>query len=274
MVVEGTVVVANHAVGLAGVAAIGLAISYSSFTDRVDGIVSQTIYPAVCAVVARRSLLAEVFVKTNRVALMWAMPFGAGLALFGGDLVHFILGDRWRPAVPLLAVFGLTCGIGQVAFNWTVFLRAINETKPILISSIINVFVFLAVSVPAMIVFGIAGYAAGFAAANLVQVALRGYYMRRLFAGFNVLRQMWRAVAPTIPPSALILIERTLVPGQRTPARAIAELVTYALTTIGMTMLLERPLVSEMFGYLRGKTPTMRERIGAGAGPNTSGVPV
>jgi O-antigen/teichoic acid export membrane protein len=263
LVVQGALIVANHVGGLAGVGAIGLATTYAVFADRVDAIVSQTIYPAVCAVAHRRSTLAEVFVKTNRVALMWAMPFGAGLALFGGDLVHFVLGDRWSSAVPLLAAFGLTCGIGQVAFNWTVFLRAVNETRPILTSAFVNVAVFLIVSVPAMIAFGITGYAVGFAAANLVQIVLRGYYMRRLFSGFNVLRQLGRAIAPTIPPSVLILLERALVDGHRTPARAVTELVVYALVTIAMTMLLERRLVSEMVGYLSGRRTGVPAPVGA-----------
>ena len=263
LVVQGALIVANHVGGLAGVGAIGLATTYAVFADRVDAIVSQTIYPAVCAVADRRPTLAEVFVKTNRVALMWAMPFGAALALFGGDLVHFVLGDRWRAAVPLLIAFGLTCGIGQVAFNWTVFLRAVNQTRPILISAIVNVVVFLVVSVPAMIEFGIAGYAAGFAAANLVQIAMRGYYMRRLFTGFNVLWQLARAIAPTIPPAALILLERAVAGGHRTPARAVAELVIYAIGTVVMTMLLERRLVSEMVGYLSGRRTGVPAPVGA-----------
>ena len=50
LVVQGALIVANHVGGLAGVGAIGLATTYAVFADRVDAIVSQTIYPAVCAV--------------------------------------------------------------------------------------------------------------------------------------------------------------------------------------------------------------------------------
>ena len=39
-------------------------------------------YPAICAVQDRLELLRESFVKSNRLALMWAMPFGVGIALF------------------------------------------------------------------------------------------------------------------------------------------------------------------------------------------------
>src|SRR4051812_40686507 len=64
--VQSSLLVANKAVGLAGVGAIGLATSIAAFTDRVDGIVSQTLYPAVCAVNDRIDRLKEVFIKSNR----------------------------------------------------------------------------------------------------------------------------------------------------------------------------------------------------------------
>jgi O-antigen/teichoic acid export membrane protein len=167
--------------------------------------------------------------------------------------VHFVLGDRWRPAIGLLAAFGLTCAVGQVAFNWTAFLRAINMTRPIFVSSAINIVVFLAVSVPAMLAWGVTGYAVGFATANAVQIAIRGYYMRRLFGGFSALRQLVRGVLPTAPPAALILLLHVLVPGDRTLSRALAEVATYSLGVVFFTWLFERSLVAELFGYLRRK---------------------
>ena len=40
----------------------------------------------------RTDLLFETFVKSNRLALMWGMPFGVGLALFAADLIDFVIG--------------------------------------------------------------------------------------------------------------------------------------------------------------------------------------
>ena len=53
----------------------------------------------------RLDLLFETFVKSNRIALMWGLPFGVGVALFASDLVHFGIGDRWRPGVGLIQAF-------------------------------------------------------------------------------------------------------------------------------------------------------------------------
>jgi O-antigen/teichoic acid export membrane protein len=250
---HGSLLVANHVVGLGGIGAIGLATTIALFAERVDAIVSETLYPALCAVAERRALLAEAFVKSNRLALMWAVPFGVALALFADDLVGFVLGERWEPAVGLLAAFGLTVAAGHVAFNWQVFLRAVNWTRPIFVGAVLDVVVFLGVGIPAMFAFGLGGYAAGFAASTLAQVLARGYYIRRLFAGFRVFPQLVRGFAPAVPPAALILLLRATVDVERSFSLAIAELAAYLSGVVLLTWLLERSLISESIGYLRGR---------------------
>jgi O-antigen/teichoic acid export membrane protein len=251
LIVQGTLLVANAEVGLAGIGAIGLAVAIATFAERVDAIVSQTIYPAVCAVTDRTELMFETFVKSNRVALMWAIPFGAGLALFADDLVRFVLGDQWEPAAGLIAAIGLAIAVGQVAFNWHVFMRAVDDTRPLFYATLLDLLVFAAVSVPLILEFGLTGYAASFAVATVVQIAARGWFLRRLFAGFNVGRQLVRAVLPALPAPAVVLLVRQLESGDRTLALALGEVLLYALVAVASTLLLERRLIRELVGYLR-----------------------
>ena len=251
IVVQGSLLTANRSVGLAGIGAIGLATNIATFADRVDGIVSSTIYPAVCRVADRVDAMAEAFVKSNRIALMWAMPFAVAVALFAGDFVDFVIGEHWRPAVGLMAAIALTCGVAQVAFNWGVFMRATGNTKPLFTAALLDLGVFFVVSIPGMILFGLTGYAAAFATTTLVQLAFRGWYMRRMFPGFNVLRQLVRGFLPVVPPTAVILLVRLAAPGDRSLGRALAELALYAAVTIGSTYVFERRLIAELAGYLR-----------------------
>jgi O-antigen/teichoic acid export membrane protein len=253
LVIQGAMLVTNHAVGLAGVGAIGLATTVAAFSDRVDTIVSSTIYPAVCAVADRRERLAEVFIKSNRLALMWAMPFAVALALFADDLVRYVLGREWEPVVPLLIAAGLTAGVGQVAFNWSVFARALDRTRPLLVAALLNVAIFVVVCAPAIIAFGLPGYAAGLAAATLAQVALRTVYMRAMVGGFSPWRQLGRAIGPVLAPAALVLGERALGLADPAPLRTVAELVVYTVGVVACTAWLERGLLNEMLGYLRGR---------------------
>jgi O-antigen/teichoic acid export membrane protein len=233
------------------VGAIGLATTVAAFSDRVDGIVSATIYPAVCAVTDSRERLTEVFVKTNRLALMWAMPFAVALALFADDLVRYVLGAKWDSVVPLLIAAGLTAGVGQVAFNWSVFARALDRTRPMLVAALVNVAMFVAVCAPAIIIWGLPGYAAGLAATTLAQVAVRTVYMRAMVGRFSPWRQLGRAIGPVLPPAALILGERALGIADPSALRAVAELVVYAAGVVACTAWFERGLVTELLGYLR-----------------------
>lgn len=252
VLVQGSLLVANETVGLAGVGAIGIVIGIVSFADRVDSVVSQTIYPAVCAVADKRAVLAEVFVKSNQLALLWAVPFSVGLALFADDLITFALGEKWRLAETLLVIIALTCGVRQVAFNWVVFLRALNQTKPIFIGAAVNVVVFLAIAVPGMHLWGLTGYGLAFAGSTSVQLLVRSHYMRRLFEGFRVLPHTLRAIAPTVPAAAAILVVRAGIGTEgRSPWQAATELVAYAAVAVACTLAFERQLVRELTGYLR-----------------------
>jgi len=252
---QGMMLVANTTVGLAGIGAIGLASNLTRTSDGIDTIISQTIYPAICAVAHRTEALAEAFVKSNRLALMWAMPAMVGIALFSGDIIHFVLGDRWRSAIGLIVVVALVAGFSQVGYNWAVFLRAVNNTRPIFIGALAQVVVFVLVTAPAMLTLGMTGYSIGLIAAALSQIFLRGYYMRRLFGGFSAFRPMARAVLPTLPPTALVLLMRAVSGGERSPARVVLELALYSVVAVGSTVLLERPLLRECVGYFRGIRP-------------------
>jgi O-antigen/teichoic acid export membrane protein len=261
VVVQGSLLAANKSVGLVGIGAIGIATGIAAFADRVDRIVGQTLYPAVCAVRDRRALMYEAFVKSNRIALMWGLSFGVGLALFAADLVTHVYGDNWGHATALIAAIGLVCGIGQTGFNWTLFLRAMDDTRPIFAGALIDLAVFFAVALPAILVLGLDGWIIGVAAAMLAQLVVRGVVMRRLFPGYNLLVQFARAAAPLVPAVAAVLLLRLLLPGDRTLLHAGTELCVYAYLVISCTVLLERSLVDELIGYLKRRT---RPRVPAG----------
>jgi len=251
VVLQAGILTGEAVVGLAGVGAIGLASTIARFTERVDQIVTQTIYPAVCAVRDRADLLFEAFTKSNRLALMWGMPFGVGLAVFAPDLVEFVLGEKWRVATGLIQVFGILAGINQIAFNWTAFLRAVGQTRPFAVSGILGMVTFLAVGVPMTIAYGLTGYAVGVIAVTVVDMVVRTYFLARLFSGFEMLRHSARAMAPSLPAVAAVLGVRLLEGSDRSGGLVIAELVLYTVVTLIATWAAERALLREVGGYLR-----------------------
>src|SRR6202021_2882629 len=101
--------------------------------------------------------------------------------------------------------------------------------------------------IPLLLVDGLAGFAIGLAAQAVVAVALRAWYMTKLFEGFVFIRHACRAILPTVPAAAAVLLIRQLETGPRTFAIAIAELVVYSLVTLLATCLFERDLIREAF---------------------------
>jgi hypothetical protein len=63
-----------------------------------------------------------------------------------------------------------------------------------------------------------------------------------------------RAILPTVPAAAAVLLIRVLESGQRTAAMAAAELAVYALVTMLATWALERPLLREVAGYVLSRS--------------------
>jgi O-antigen/teichoic acid export membrane protein len=242
----------TRVLGLAGVGYVTLASQISNYTNKVDQILASTMYPAVCAVRDRRDLLFESFVKSNRLALLWGIPFGVGVALFARDLVHFGIGEHWAPAVGIISVFGLIAAVNHLAYNWDDYFRALGDTKPIAIWGWTNLATTLAVTFPLLLAFGLDGFAAGMAANTLVSLLVRVHYLMRLFPGFEMLRHAARAIAPTVPATAVVLTMRLLpMPDHRTLAMAVVELATFIVVTGLATVAFERSLVREVIGYLR-----------------------
>ncbi len=253
VVAQGSIFFAESAVGLVGAGVVTLAAQITMLSQRVDDVVSSTLYPVICAVADRRVLLYETFEKSNRIALMWALPFGLGLALFAPDLVAFVLGERWEPAVVVLQGTGVAAALAQLGFNWTSYVRALGDTRPIAVNSIVQAVVFLA-TVPLMFRFGLEGYTAGVLCLTVASLAVRGVYLARLFEGFALARHCARALLPSVPGAAVILGLRALEGGERTGGLALGELALFVAVTVAATWAFERTLLREAVGYLRKRS--------------------
>jgi O-antigen/teichoic acid export membrane protein len=250
VIAQGAMLTTEDALGLAGAGALTLAATIVQFTDRVDGLITGSLYPAICAVADKRELLHESFVKSNRLALMWAVPFGVGLSLFASDLVHFGLGDRWHQALLLLQAYGIVAAVGHLGFNWDAYFRALGKTRPMAVSASAAAIAFLA-CIPLIYSEGTTGLAIAVAVQMLASLAVRGWYLSRLFRGFALARHAARAFWPTVPAVGAVVLARVLEPGHRTLAVVIGELALYIVVTIVCTWRFERSLVTEAAGYLR-----------------------
>jgi O-antigen/teichoic acid export membrane protein len=261
IIAQTSILVGEHELGLAGAGAITLASTIAIYADRVDGVVTATLYPAICAVRDRTELLFETFVKSNRMALMWGVPFGVGVALFADDLVSYAIGERWRAAVGLIEAFGLMAAANHLGFNWSAFYRARGETRPLAVVTSLTMVVFVAVAIPLLAAHGLDGLAIGMGITTAAALGLRTVYLVRLFPGFQMTRHAVRAIAPTVPAAVAVLAVRWIPGVHRSAGLAVAELALYLAVTVAATLALERPLLREIAGYLRGGRATGQPRV-------------
>jgi O-antigen/teichoic acid export membrane protein len=246
VVAQSATLVSQFSVGLAGVGAVALASSIVAYTGRVDQVVTNTLYPAICRVVDRPAALAEAFVKSNRLALSFGLPFGVGLALFAEPLIRDGLGERWLPALGLVQVFALIAAADQLGFNWTAFYRAVGRTRPIALVNAVMAVVFLAVAIPLLLSDGLSGLAIGMAVTTATGLVLRGYFVWRMFRGVPLARAALRAAVPTALGAAVVL-------------GVAAHPLLYVAVVAGATWVLQRSLLREALGYLARRSAAQAE---------------
>ena len=252
VVAQGQIAVFGLDEGLAAAGWITLAATLTRYADRADQILATTIYPAIVRVRDRADVLEELFAKANRLTLMWAFPFGAGLALFGADLIVFVLGDEWRGAIVLLGGMAIAVALQQVGYSWFAFYRARGESWPQAVESAAFGVGFAVLAVPGALLGGSWGFVAGRVGCTACVLAVRHVYVRRLLPGVRLWSLALRAAVPVALASAPVLALRfALWGGERTLAQALGELALWLGGLALATHRLERGLLAELRGYLR-----------------------
>lgn len=248
VIAPSTAFVGFQAVGMAGVGAITLATSLVQYTNRADQIITGTIYPAICAIQDRPARLVEIYEKTNRIVLIWALPVGAFLLLFGPELVPSLLGERWEGSVTLVQAFGIMAAINQISYNWTAFYRARSETRPMAVYSGVGVVAHLAIVLPALAIWGLDGLAASIVATTVITMTVRLRYAGRLFPEVGLPRIAGRGIA-----IAAVAAIAALGVGAVGVEPLAARIGVFCVALAAVAWVLEGALLRELAGYLRSR---------------------
>ena len=253
VVLQGQLIAFDVWGGIAAVGHLTLAYTLTRYADRADHVVASTIYPAICAVGDRIETLEELFEKSNRAAMLWSVPFCAGIVLFAPDLVQFVLGgDVWEPAVVLLLGLAVAPALQQLGFNWFSFYRARGQSRPQAVEAAVMAAAFLALAVPGLALWGATGFVVGRALVSVAMLLVRGHYVRRLLPGVRLWTLAVRGSLPVAAGAAAALLVRlALWGGERPLWQALCELAVFLGVTALATRALERDLLREFTRYLR-----------------------
>jgi len=238
--------------GLAAAGYITLAVTLTRYIDRADQIVTATIYPAICAIQGQTRALEEMYEKSNRATLLWVAPYAAGLVLFAPDLVHFVLGPSWRPAITLLQGLAIVGAISQLGFNWFTFFRAHGDTRPPAVEALASGVAFLALCPAGLLVDGFHGFIYARIAVALIALAVRATYTRRLLPDTRYRTFTLPVLLPIFAATAATLALRlALWGGHRPLTQAIGELALFVVIYALAVLRRERPLIGELLSAVR-----------------------
>jgi O-antigen/teichoic acid export membrane protein len=238
--------------GLAAAGFITLAVTLTRYIDRADQIVTATIYPAICAIQGQTRALEEMYEKSNRATLLWVAPYAAGIVLFAPDLVHFILGPSWRPAITLLQGLAIVGAITQLGFNWFTFFRAHGDTRPPAVEALAAGVAFLALCPAGLLLDGFHGFIYARIAVAVVALAVRATYTRRLLPDTRYRSFTLPVLLPLGAASVAVVVLRVALWGGHRPlGQAIGEVVLFVAVYGLAAMRRERALIGELLGAVR-----------------------
>src|SRR3954454_1549047 len=222
-IAQGQVIAFKVDGGLAAAGYITLAATVTRYVDRADQIVTATIYPAIVVIRGRAESLQELFEKSNRVTLLWVLPFTCGVVLFAPDLVEFVLGSDWRPARALVQGLAAAGLLQHLGFNWFAFYRAHGDPRPPAIEALTGTVAFGALALGGLAVWGTDGFVWGRIAAVAIALVVRWHYLRRLLPQARLVPLIAPAMVPLVLAAAATLVLRLVLwGGERTLGQFIA----------------------------------------------------
>jgi O-antigen/teichoic acid export membrane protein len=251
-VAQGQVIAFKVHGGLVAAGYITLAATVTRYVDRADQIVTATIYPAIVVIRGRAESLQELFEKSNRVTLLWVLPFTCGVVLFAPDLVEFVLGAEWGPATVLLQGLAAAGLLQHLGFNWFAFYRAHGDPRPPALEALTGAFAFAVLALGGLAVWGTDGFVWGRIAAVGIALVVRWRYIRKLLPQARLVPLVVPALVPLAGAAAAVLAVRVLLwGGVRTLGQTIAEVLLFGGVYLAGAAWRERPLLVELLTAIR-----------------------
>jgi len=257
LMAQGQIFVFDLDGGLEATGFVALAVALTRYADRADTVISPAIYPAVCAVRDQPPTLERLFTTAARASAIWSLAFGALFVLFAPDLVHFVLGDEWNGAVPLLQGLAASGALYYLGFSWIAFARGLNRPRPPALESVGALVVFGAVAVPLLFASGTTAYVLAMVGSSVVVLVVRTYFVRRLLPGVALGRLAARTIWPIVLAMGAVAAARLAMwGGDRDAVQAGGEVLLFVAVYLGATFTTERDLIRELRTTARPPTAT------------------
>ncbi|MGB5478006.1 MAG: lipopolysaccharide biosynthesis protein [Thermoanaerobaculia bacterium] len=157
-----------------------------------------------------------------------SIPAGLGFAMVADDFVPLVLGDRWRPIVPLLQILVPYLGLRATLSTTLPCVMALGRTRLLFWVSFVYAFVHLPAFIAGTVLFGLMGAIISIVAAGVLYSYLNAW-MLKVTLGISlrdILKQIGRPLAASlIMVVALIAFEATQIFDTSSQSRAWLSLI-------------------------------------------------
>jgi O-antigen/teichoic acid export membrane protein len=146
------------------------------------------------AVASRGTALAKTYLTTLGTLALFVIPAGCGLMSLADPIVTVLLGEKWRPAVPVLAIMSIHGMVAALqSLGYTLMIACNRPHVPARLNSI-HVILMLALLVTFTSRYGLQGAALAYLSTALVMAPIMLYFVTRL-VGIefrDVMAVVWR----------------------------------------------------------------------------------
>jgi O-antigen/teichoic acid export membrane protein len=226
-------------------------------TTRISDILTNTLFgqvlfPSYARLQDDRPRLARAYLKSTSLVLMLMVPVSLGLLVTAPLLVPVLLGDQWRPMIPvwqIFCVYGLT---RPISTNSSPLFLAAGKPKNNVTASLVVIGVMVPLVVLLIGPYGILGAATGVVVAYTVAMFFNIYQAERLLPGSarkTLFQSLPFLLAGGLMSAAILLAWDAVIAltGDENALALILLIALGALTYLAVVLVVQRPLIVELY---------------------------
>lgn len=212
----------------------------------------QVLFPSYAKLQDDRSRLARAYLKSTSLVLMMMVPVSLGLLMTAPLLVPVLLGDQWRPMIPvwqIFCVYGLT---RPISTNSSPLFLAAGKPQNNVTASLVIIGVMVPLVILLIEPYGILGTAVGVVIAYTVAMFFNIYQVERILPGSarkTILQFLPFLLAGGLMSAAIWAAWDAAIAlaGGENVLALILLIALGALTYLAVVLIVQRPLMIELY---------------------------
>lgn len=189
-------------VHLLGFYAIALNLS-NLVNDYITGRVPPVLFPAFSKIQDDKDKLKESFLKVLRLVSFFAIPFGCGMFLLGGDFLNVAFGTKWEGAIPVLRILAWSSIFAAIGPCISLVYWALGKPRVCFWVDSLQTFLFFAFIYPLTKIWGLSGVGLSILLSTGISTAVRLLMINNMF---HLKKENFTVIGPILLAASMMII--------------------------------------------------------------------